>query len=187
MGLVIIIVVVVAVVLALVLFGTYNGMVRARVRVREAWSGIDVQLKRRSSLIPNLVETVKGYASHEQEVLENVTRARAMLDNAKGAQQSAQADNMLTGALRTLFAVSERYPDLKANENFLELQRELTDTEDKIAYARQFYNTNTGSYNEKIQVFPGAMFAGMFGFQREDFYEAEEAAREEIQVSFSSD
>ncbi len=188
MGLIIVIAILVVVVLiAFLIFGNYNGMVRARVRVREAWSGIDVQLKRRSSLIPNLVETVKSYASHEQEVLENVTRARAMLDNADGAAQSAQADNMLTGALRSLFAVSENYPDLKANQNFLELQRELTDTEDKIAYARQFYNTNTGNYNEKIQVFPGVIFAGMFGFHRGDFYEAEEAARADVEVSFSSD
>ncbi len=184
MGLIIVIAILVVVVLiAFLIFGNYNGMVRARVRVREAWSGIDVQLKRRSSLIPNLVETVKSYASHEQEVLENVTRARAMLDNADGAAQSAQDDNMLTGALRSLFAVSENYPDLKANQNFLELQRELTDTEDKIAYARQFYNTNVSGYNQKLQTFPTVIIGNMFGFRPEEFYEAE--TREETEVSFS--
>lgn len=182
-----VIVIVVLIVLVIAVFwGTYNGLVKARVRVKEAWSGIDVQLKRRSSLIPNLVETVKGYAAHEKEVLENVTRARAMLDNAQGAHQAAQADNVLTGALRSLFAVAENYPNLKANENFLELQRELSDTEDKIAYARQFYNTNVGNYNEKIGVFPNVLLAGMFGFQPSEFYEAEEAARQDVNVSFST-
>ncbi|HEX6032399.1 MAG TPA: LemA family protein, partial [Tepidiformaceae bacterium] len=164
-------------------------MVRARIRVKEAWSGIDVQLRRRSSLIPNLVETVKGYASHERETLEAVTRARAQLDTAResgSAAQAAQADNILTGTLRSLFAVAEAYPDLKANENFKELQRELTDTEDKIAYSRQFYNTNVGNYNEKISVFPNVMLAGMFNFEPAEFYEAEEEAREEVKVSFSA-
>jgi LemA protein len=181
---VIVIVVVVAIILFW-LFGMYNGLVRARVRVKESWSGIDVQLKRRSSLIPNLVETVKGYAAHEKEVLENVTRARAMLDRAQTPGQAAQADNILQGTLRSLFAVAENYPDLKANENFLHLQRELTDTEDKIAYARQFYNTNVSSYNQKIQVVPTNIIAGMFNFKEEEFYEAEEAAREDVKVSFS--
>lgn len=182
-------IIVVAAVLLLVVFllwGTYNGLIKARIRVQEAWSGIDVQLKRRSSLIPNLVETVKGYAAHEREVLENVTRARAMLDNAQGAQQAAQADNILTGALRSLFAVAEAYPDLKANQNFLELQRELTDTEDKIAYARQFYNANVGNYNEKLAVFPNVFIANMFNFEPSEFYEAEDAARDEVAVSFST-
>ncbi|MCC6382030.1 MAG: LemA family protein [Dehalococcoidia bacterium] len=188
MGAIIAIIVVVVVVLLIVFFlwGTYNGLVRSRIRVKEAWAGIDVQLKRRSSLIPNLVETVKGYAAHEKEVLENVTRARAMLDNAQGAKQAAQADNILTGALRSLFAVVENYPNLKANENFLELQRELTDTEDKIAYSRQFYNTNVGNYNEKIAVFPNVFLANMFGFQPAEFYEAEEEARQDVKVSFST-
>lgn len=171
--------------LAFILFGMYNSLVRARVRVREAWAGIDVQLKRRSSLIPNLVETVKGYAAHEKEVLENVTRARAMLDRAEGPAESAQADNMLQATLRSLFAVAENYPDLKANQNFLELQRELTDTEDKIAYARQFYNANVRNYNEKIQTVPSNFIASMFNFTEEEFYEAEEAARADVQVSFS--
>jgi LemA protein len=133
---VIIVIVVVAAVLALILVGMYNGLVRSRLRVREAWSGIDIQLQRRSSLIPNLVETVRGYASHERETLESVTRARAMLDQAGTPPQAAQANNMLTQALRSLFAVAEAYPDLKANQNFLQLQADLTDTEEKIAYAR---------------------------------------------------
>jgi len=182
---VLIVVIVIAAIIVFWLFGMYNGLVRARVRVKEAWSGIDVQLKRRSSLIPNLVETVKGYAAHEKEVLENVTRARAMLDRAQTPGQAAQADNVLQSTLRSLFAVAENYPDLKANQNFLELQRELTDTEDKIAYARQFYNTNVSSYNQKIQVVPTNIMAGMFNFTAEEFYEAEEAAREDVKVSFS--
>jgi LemA protein len=142
-------------------------------------------LKRRSSLIPNLVETVKGYAAHEKEVLENVTRARAMLDRAETPGQAAQADNMLQATLRSLFAVSENYPDLKANENFLELPRELTDTEDKIAYSRQFYNANVRNYNEKIQTVPTNIIANMFNFREEEFFEAEETAREDVEVSFA--
>jgi LemA protein len=164
----------------------YNGLVGARLRVKEAWSGIDVQLKRRSSLIPNLVETVKGYASHERETLESVTRARSQLDNAGTAQQAAQANNMLTQALRSLFAVSEDYPDLKANQNFLELQRELTDTEEKISYARQFYNRNVLTYNTKLQTFPTVTIGGMFGFQPEEFFEAEEEARQDVRVDFGT-
>ena len=169
----------------LVLLGIYNGLIRARVRAREAWSGIDVQLKRRASLIPNLVETVKGYAAHEQEVLENVTRARAQLEQAGGAAQAAQADNMLTSALRTLFAVSENYPQLRANENFLALQKELADVEEKIAFSRQFYNRNVMDFNTRIQVFPSVIIANMFNFERFDFFEAEETAREDVQVSFT--
>ncbi|MEO8539945.1 MAG: LemA family protein, partial [bacterium] len=179
-----IVIAVVVLVLVFWLFGVYNGLARGRIRVKEAYAGIDVQLKRRSSLIPNLVETVKGYAAHEKETLENVTRARAMLDRAGTPGQAAQADNMLTGALRSLFAVAEAYPDLKANTNFLELQRELTDTEDKIAYARQFYNSNVRSYNEKTATVPSSIVAGMFHFEAAEFYEAEEAAREDVHVSF---
>jgi LemA protein len=167
------------------MLGMYNGPVRARVRCREAWSGIDVQLKRRASLIPNLVEAVKGYAAHEKEVLENVTRARAMLDQAGGAAQAAQADNALAGALRSLFAVSENYPQLRANENFLSLQQELSDIEEKIAYARQSYNRNVTDFNTSIQVFPNVMMAKMFNFERFEFFEAEEPAREDVQVSFT--
>jgi len=188
MELIIVLVVIgIIVLLGFVLVGMYNGLVRGRLRVREAWSGIDIQLKRRSSLIPNLVETVRGYASHERETLENVTRARAQLDNAGTAQQAAQANNMLTQALRSLFAVSEAYPDLKANENFLELQRELTDTEEKIAYARQFYNRNVLSYNTATQTVPTVFVANMFGFREEEFFEVEdEAIREDVRVDFST-
>ncbi len=172
-------------VIALLMLGIYNGLIRSRVRTREAWSGIDVQLKRRASLVPNLVETVKGYAAHEKEVLENVTRARAMLEQAGGAAQAAQADNALTGALRSLFAVAENYPQLRANENFLALQQELSDIEEKIAYARQFYNRNVMDFNTRIQVFPNLIIAGLFNFERFEFFEAEEAAREDVQVSFT--
>ncbi|HLF71426.1 MAG TPA: LemA family protein [Dehalococcoidia bacterium] len=190
MGPVIVFVIIIAVVvvLAFIVMGIYNGLVRGRLRVKEAWSGIDVQLKRRSSLIPNLVETVRGYAAHERETLENVTRARAMLDTATATgtpQQAAQANNMLTQALRSLFAVSEAYPNLKANENFLALQSELTDTEEKIAYARQFYNRNVLSYNTATATFPSVIFANMFGFQPEEFFEADEEVRQDVRVSFA--
>jgi LemA protein len=180
--------VIVVLIIGLVLWviGLYNGLVSARLRVREAWSGIDVQLKRRASLVPNLVETVKGYAQHEREVFENVTRARAMLQQAGTPHDAAEANNMLTQTLRSLFAVAEAYPDLKANENFLDLQNELSDIEEKIAYARQFYNTNVLSYNEKTQTFPSNVFAGMFNFQQEEFFEAEEEAREDVRVDFGT-
>lgn len=174
------------VIVGIVLIGIYNGLARARIRIREAWSSIDIQLKRRASLIPNLVETVRGYASHERETLENVTRARSMLQSAGTAQEAAQANNMLTQALRSLFAVAEAYPDLKANQNFLDLQNELTDTEDKIAYARQFYNRNVMDYNERVSTFPSMFVANMFNFRPEEFFEAEEEAREDVRVSFSS-
>jgi len=173
-------------VIAFWIFSVYNGLVALRQRVGQSFADIDVQLKQRHDLIPNLVETVKGYAAHERETLEAVTRARAMLDNANTPAQAAQADNMLTGALRSLFAVSEAYPDLKANENFMHLQRELTDTEDKIAYARQFYNANVRNLNEKIQVFPNVFVARMFGFTEEEFYEAEAGAREDVRVDFGT-
>ena len=149
------------------------------------WSEVLNQYKRRADLVPNLVETVKGYAAHEKETLENVIRARSRLDAADGPADKALADNVLTQALGRLFAVTEAYPDLKANQNFLELQRELTDTEDKIAYSRQFYNTNVGNYNEKRLVFPAVLIAGMFGFTEEEFYEAEAEAREDVKVSFA--
>jgi LemA protein len=180
------VVVALLVVLVLIAIGMYNGLVRARLRVKEAWSGIDVQLKRRASLIPNLVETVKGYASHERETLENVTRARAALDRAGTPGQAAEANNMLTQTLRSLFAVAEAYPDLKANQNFLDLQNELSDIEEKIAYARQFYNTNVLSYNTKRETFPTMIFAGMFNFEAAEFFEAEEEAREDVRVSFAT-
>ena len=171
--------------LALVLAGIYNALVRSRVRTREAWSGIDVQLKRRANLIPNLVETVKGYASHERETLENVTRARAMLQQAGTAGAAAQANNFLTQTLRSLFAVAEAYPDLKANQNFLDLQNELSDIEEKIAFARQFYNRNVADFNTRIQTVPNVFIANMFGFQRFEFFEAPEEAREVPEVSFA--
>jgi LemA protein len=144
-----------------------------------------VQLKRRSSLIPNLVETVRGYAEHERGVFEAVTAARSQLDNARTAGEASQANNMLTQTLRSLFAVAENYPQLRASENFQSLQNELSDIEEKIAYARQFYNANTLNYNEKIQVFPNVIFANMFNFQPAEFFEAEEGAREDVRVSFA--
>lgn len=173
------------VIIGLVLAGMYNGLIRARVRTREAWSGIDIQLKRRANLIPNLVETVRGYAAHERQTFENVTRARAMLQQAGTAAEAAQANNFLTQTLRSLFAVAENYPDLKANQNFLDLQNELSDIEEKIAYARQFYNRNVSVYNTRIQTVPNVVVANMFGFQRFEFFEAPEEAREVPEVSFA--
>jgi len=183
---ILIIVIVAVVVFGFILVGLYNGLVQGRLRVKEAYSGIDVQLKRRASLIPNLVETVKGYAAHEKETFENVTRARAMLQQAGSPAQAAEANNMLTQTLRSLFAVAENYPDLKANQNFLDLQHELADIEEKIAYARQFYNTNALSYNTKTATFPSVIFANMFGFKPEEFFQAEEEARQDVKVSFST-
>jgi LemA protein len=187
MALLIVVAVVVGVVVLIgfVMVGMYNGLVRSRNRVREAWSGIDVQLRRRASLIPNLVETVKGYAEHERETFEEVTRARSMVEQAGGAAEAAGANNMLTQALRHLFAVAENYPELKASENFRDLQRELSDIEEKIAFARQFYNQNVLSYNNGIQTFPNVIIARNFGFQEAEFFEAEEEAREEVRVDFS--
>jgi LemA protein len=181
----VIIVIVVIVLLILFLIGIYNGMVRARNRVDESWSGIDVQLKRRHDLIPNLVETVKGYAAHEKEVFEAVTQARAAAMGAQGPAQSAQAEGALTGALGRLFAVAEAYPVLRATENFQQLQAELTNTEDQIAGARRIYNGNVQEYNTKIQTFPAAVFAGMFGFTKREFFELESPADREVpNVSF---
>lgn len=162
----------------------YNGLVTARLRVKEGWSGIDVQLKRRSNLIPNIVESVKGYAKHEKNVLESVTEARSQMINASGAKESAQADNILTGALKSLFAVAEAYPDLKASGNFKHLQEELSDTETKIAASRQFYNSSVLDYNTKIKIFPNVILAGVFGFKDESFFETEESSRKPIKVAF---
>jgi len=170
--------------MALVIWGLYNGLVTSRMRVRESWSGIDVQLKRRSSLIPNLVETVKGYAAHEREVFENVTKARAALMSAGDAKAAAEANNQLTGALKTLFAVAENYPQLRASENFMQLQKELSDIESKIAYARQFYNSNVMSYNTRIQIFPNVLVARPFGFNPADFFAATEEEKADVKVSF---
>jgi LemA protein len=163
---------------------SYNGLVSKRNRVDNAWSQIDVQLKRRHDLIPNLVETVKGYAAHERQTLEAVTQARANAINAQGPANQAQAENVLTGALKSLFAVSEAYPDLKANQNFLNLQEELTSTEDRIAYSRQFYNDSVLTYNTKIQQFPSVVIANMFNFDERDFFDAEPGDTEPVQVQF---
>lgn len=170
--------------LTLYIWALYNGLVTAKMRVSESWSGIDVQLKRRSDLIPNLIETIKGYAKHEKSVFENVTKARTALMGAKDAKEAAAADNMLTGALKTLFAVAEAYPALRASENFKQLQDELSDTESKIAYARQFYNSNVMEYNTKIAVFPNVILAGTFGFKPSEFFEAEEGEKKAPKVDF---
>jgi len=168
-----------------IIAGMYNGLVRSRNRVKEAWSGIDVQLRRRASLIPNLVETVRGYAEHERETFEEVTKARSQLENANGAADNAVANNMLTGALRHLFAVAEAYPELQAADNFRELQRELSDIEEKIAFARQFFNANVLSYNNRIQTVPNNILAGMFNFVDEEFFETDDEGRAEVKVDFS--
>ncbi len=163
----------------------YNSFIRLITRAKEAWADIDVQLKRRYDLIPNLVETVKGYASHERELFEKVTEARAKAISAQGIAEKGKAENMLAGALKTLFAVSENYPQLKANENFLELQRELSDTENKIQASRRFYNTNVRDLNIKLDSFPSNIIAGMFNFQKRDFFELEEVvAKEPVRVKF---
>lgn len=165
------------------LIATYNVLVKMKNRVKEAWSDIDVQLKRRYNLIPNLVETVKGYASHEDKVFNDVTEARSKAMTAEksgNAKESAQAENMLAGTLKTLFAVAENYPELKANENFLELQRELSDTEDKIQASRRFYNGNVRDYNTKQEQFPTNMIASMFGFKPAEFFEIENEAEKEV-------
>lgn len=178
------IVLAIIVVIAVVVFGIYNGLITARNRVKESWSGIDVQLKRRTDLIPNLVETVKGYAKHEKEVFENVTKARSAMMGAGTPGEAEKADNMLTGALKSLFAVAEAYPDLKASDNFKDLQGELSDTETKIASSRQFYNANVLDFNTKIQTFPSMIIAGMFGFKEAEFFEAQEADRKPVEVKF---
>jgi LemA protein len=183
---IIVVIVGIIVLLGLILAGMYNGLIRSRVRVNEAWSGIDVQLKRRASLIPNLVETVKGYAAHEREVFERVTEARAALERAGGAKEATEANNMMTGALRHLFAVAENYPQLRASENFMDLQNELTDTEEKIAFARQFYNRNVMDFNTKILVFPTVFMARTMNLQPFDFFGTEEEARQDVKVSFAA-
>ena len=164
---------------------TFNGLVRRRFRVREAWSDIDVQLKRRYDLIPNLVETVKGYMTHERTVFEKVTEARTKAMGANTKEEKLGAENILSGTLKTLFAVSENYPELKANANFLDLQRELADTENKIQAARRFYNGNVMDLNTKIETFPTNLIAGTFGFKKEEFFGIEkEEEREPVKVKF---
>jgi LemA protein len=170
--------------LAFFVMGLYNALASLKVKISEAWSQIDVQLKRRVDLIPNIVESVKGYAAHEKEVFENVTKARAALMGAQNPEEAGKADTMLSGALKSLFAVAEAYPELKAQEGFINLQKELSDTEDKVAYSRQFFNSVVRQFNEKIVVFPNNAIAGMLGFKAEKFFEAEEADRGPVKVQF---
>jgi LemA protein len=179
-------VVVVILIIALVswVIGVYNKLVKARNKVKTQWAQIDVQLNRRADLIPNLVETVKGYAGHEKSVFEDVTAARAGLMNANGVKEISEANNQLSSTLKTLFAVAENYPELKANENFKELQAQLAQTEDKIAYSRQFYNDTVLMYNNKCQTFPSNIFANLFGFNEADFFEAAGEARSVPKVEF---
>ena len=179
-----IILLIVVVVLVVFVWGLYNSLIGAKMRVQEALSQIDIQLKRRTDLIPNLVETVKGYAKHEKDVFENVTAARSALMGAKGTEDKAHANNQLTQSLKTLFAVAENYPDLKANQNFLELQQELEDTENKIAYSRQFYNSNVLEYNTKLAVFPNVFLARFFNFQPAEFFAASDEEKQPVTVSF---
>jgi len=174
----------VVVLIGIYLLVTYNGLVSLRNRIENAWAQIDVQLKRRYDLIPNLVETVKGYASHERETLEGVIQARNMAMAAQGPQDQAAAENMITGALKSVFALSEAYPDLKANVDFLNLQEELTGTEGRIAYARQFYNDTVFRYNTKIQSVPSNIVANQFSFDEREYFEVDDAARGNVAVDF---
>jgi len=162
----------------------YNGFILLKTRIQEAFSGIDVQLKRRADLIPNLVETVKGYAKHEKTIFSEVTKARSFLMKAESLEEKAKANDMLTGALKSLFAVAEAYPELKASENFKDLQRQLEDTEDKVAYSRQFYNANVLDFNAKVQVFPSNIIANIFGFKAYEFFAATEEERKKITINF---
>jgi LemA protein len=174
------------VIIAIYALVTYNGLVSMRNRIENAWAQIDVQLKRRYDLIPNLVETVKGYASHERETLEAVIQARNTAMTAQGPQDQAAAENLITGALKSVFALSEAYPDLKANQNFLNLQEELTGTEGRIAYARQFYNDTVYAYNTKIQSVPSNIIANQFNFAEREYFEVDDVARGNVQVDFGS-
>jgi len=176
-------VVVVAVIYVIV---TYNGLVSLRNRIENAWAQIDVQLKRRYDLIPNLVETVKGYAAHERETLERVIQARNMAMAASGPHDQAEAENVISGALKSIFALSEAYPDLKANTNFLNLQEELSGTEGRIAYARQFYNDSVYRYNTKIQSFPANQIAARFSFREREYFEADGDERSPVPVDFDT-
>lgn len=166
------------------LIAVYNGLITLRNRTDEAWSDIDVQLKRRYDLIPNLVETVKGYARHESETMEKVIQARAAAMGAQSTHDKAEAENMLTNTLKSLFAISENYPDLKANQNFLQLQDDLKDAEDKIQAARRFYNANVRDFNTKIQIFPNNLIAERMSFKKYEFFEAAEAERQNVAVKF---
>lgn len=185
MDTVLIVILVVVVLIVLWLIGIYNSLIRLRNRVKEAWSDIDVQLKRRYDLIPNLVEAVKGYMKHEEGVLTKVTEARASAMNAKGIEEKGKAENMLSDTLKSLFAVAENYPDLKASQNFLQLQDEISDTENKIQASRRFYNGQVRDFNTKIEVFPNNLIAGMLKFKAWDFFAIEnEEERENVKVKF---
>jgi LemA protein len=188
MDLALIIIVAVVAVIGVFLWATYNGLVKLNVRVQEAWSDITVQLKRRADLIPNLIESVKGYAAHEKQVFQDVTEARANVLNAttQGPAATAKAENQFEGALKSLFAVSEAYPELRASESFQQLQNELVDTEDKIQASRRFYNSGVRDLNTKIQQFPSNLIAGMFGFKNKEFFEVEDMASVEkpVEVKF---
>ncbi|MDY7103821.1 MAG: LemA family protein [Actinomycetota bacterium] len=185
MGVIVLIVVIVLVVaVALFLVAQYNGLIKLRNRIEAAWAQIDVQLKRRYDLIPNLVETVKAYAGHERETLEAVIAARNAAITATGEHEQAEAENAISGALKSVFALSEAYPQLRANENFRELQEELTSTEDKIAYSRQFFNDSVNKYNTKIQQFPAVLIANSMGFKPREYFEAEGDARGNVRVQF---
>jgi LemA protein len=180
-------IIILVIVAAVVIYGivSYNGLIRGRNQIENAWSQIDVQLKRRIDLIPNLVETVKAYAAHEKDTLDAVIKARnAAMSAAPTPGSQAQADAQITGALRQLFALSEAYPDLKANENFLALQEELSSTEGRVAYARQFYNDSVLNYNNKLEAFPTVFFAKMLKFERREYFEADEAARDVPKIQF---
>jgi LemA protein len=172
------------VLVAVWLIAVYNGLIKLKNRVDEAWSDIEVQLKRRYDLIPNLVTTVKGYATHERELFEKVTAARTAAMGAQTPAEKEKTENILSGTLKSLFAVAEAYPDLKANQNFLELQRELTDTEDKIQASRRFYNGNVRDFNIKIEVFPNNLIAGMLHFVKREFFDMDEKEKEPVKVEF---
>ena len=178
------ILIIAVVLIVLYVWFTYNSLATGKVRIREALSGIDVQLKRRVDLVPNLLATVKGYAKHEKELLENVTKARSSLMHANTPHEKAASDNMLSSALKSLIAISESYPDLKASKNFLHLQEELSDIEAKIAYSRQFYNSNVQNYNSTLAAFPGSLIGNMFGYKSEEFFTAKDSEKEPIKVSF---
>jgi LemA protein len=177
--------VILVVILIILIIVFFNRIIRLENRIENAWAQIDVQLQRRADLIPNLVDTVKGYMKHEREVLENVTKARTAMINAKTPQENIDADNMLTGALKTLFAVSENYPDLKASTNFMQLQDELTHTENKVAFARQYYNDSVRAYNDTVKAFPGLIFAGAMGRSPKEMLKIPVEARELPRVSFA--
>jgi len=185
MGIALIVVIAIVAFMIIFVIGVYNGLITLRNRCDNAWAQVDVQLRRRYDLIPNLVETVKGYAKHEREVFQKVTEARAKAIDAGTVKEQGEAENMLSGALKSLFAVVENYPDLKANQNFLMLQEELAGTEGKIAYARQFYNDNVMKFNLKQQVFPSNIIANMFNFNEKEYFEIEEPeARRPVEVKF---